>query len=199
MDPLLYFVILICFFVGWYYNKFHETVALACKLPGPKKLPILGNALDLANKSPPELLKLFEKFHKDSPKVTCFLIGPQPEILISNPEDAEAFLSSQKLIDKSDEYNFIGEWMGTGLLISTGQKWFQRRKIITPAFHFKILDQFVEIFDKHSSSFVKILGASKNQTIDIFQPVTYFALDVICGKLFCSKKKNFHLICVFFS
>lgn len=73
-----------------------------------------------------------------------FQIGPQVQVLITDPKDAEVILGSQKLIDKSDEYDFIAQWLGTGLLISTGQKWFTRRKAITPTFHFKILEQFVE-------------------------------------------------------
>jgi cytochrome P450 family 4 len=154
------------------------------KLPGPPKLPLLGNALMLVGKSPPEILKVFEKIHAEYPRFAALQLGLTPEILITDPKDAEVILGSQKLIDKSDEYDFIAEWLATGLLISSGKKWFQRRKVITPAFHFKILDQFVEIFDKHSVTFVKNLGKYKGQNLDVFQPITLCALDIICGKTF---------------
>ena len=73
-------------------------------------------------------------------------------------------------------------WLAEGLLISKGRKWFQRRKVITPTFHFKILEQFVEVFDRQSNTFVKILQkkAENGQTFDIFPLVTLCALDVIC-------------------
>jgi cytochrome P450 family 4 len=78
----------------------------------------------------------------------------------------------------------IKPWLGDGLLTSKTAKWFARRKIITPAFHFKILDQFYEIFDRQSSTLVKILDqySNKGESFDIFPHVTHCALDVICGR-----------------
>lgn len=87
-----------------------------------------------------------------------------------------------KLISKSNEYNYIMPWLGTGLLTSTGQKWLSRRKIITPAFHFKILEDFVEVFDKQSSILAKKLKKNEGRgEFDIFPLTALCALDVICG------------------
>lgn len=55
-------------------------------------------------------------------------------------------LSSTRHTDKSMFYHFLEPFMGQGLLISGGSKWFQRRKILTPAFHFNILQQFSKMF-----------------------------------------------------
>ena len=87
------------------------------------------------------------------------------------------------MITKSDEYDFIKPWLGTGLLTSTGKKWSNRRKIITPTFHFKILEQFVEIFDEQSDTFVKKLAHFKDQeAFNIFPLTALCALDIICSK-----------------
>jgi len=92
-------------------------------------------------------------------------------------------MSSQKLIDKSSEYSFLSKWLGDGLLLSSGKKWSARRKVITPTFHFKILEQFVETFDKQSDIFVQKLAKHKSgDKFDIYPYVTLCALDVICGK-----------------
>lgn len=183
MELLSIFVALTVVFFAWFYKKNYRRLVLASKLPGPPAWPIVGNALMFLGKSPPEMLKQFELLTKLYGTTARILIGPQVQVLLGNPKDVEAILGSQKLIDKSDEYNFLVEWLGTGLLISSGQKWFSRRKAITPTFHFKILEQFVEVFDKHSAIFVQNLAKFKGHPIDVFPQITLCALDVICGGL----------------
>lgn len=97
---------------------------------------------------------------------------------------AEGILSSQKILDKSEDYDLMKAWLGTGLLISTGKKWHQRRKIITPSFHFQILERFVEVMDDHGKVMVEKLRKLDGQEVDMFPLVNLYALDVICGKFF---------------
>lgn len=182
MEFLTFFVAAFVALAIWWYKNHYEQYSLAQKLPGPPAYPIIGNALMFLGNSPSQLIKVLEVLHKKYGSTVRIMIGPQIQVLMTDPKDVEVVLGSQKLIDKSDEYDFIAEWLGTGLLISTGQKWFTRRKAITPTFHFKILEQFVEIFDKHSAIFVKNLAKSKGQSVDIFPHVTLCALDIISGK-----------------
>lgn len=80
--------------------------------------------------------------------------------------------------------SFHVESNGTFLvdLFFLGKKWFARRKAITPTFHFKILEQFVDIFDKQSFIFAEVLAKNKaTDPVDIYPLVTLAALDVICG------------------
>lgn len=88
------------------------------------------------------------------------------------------------MIKKSALYDFLNGWLGEGLLLSYGRKWHARRKIITPTFHFKILDQFVEIFDQQSAIMVeKLYEKADGQTaVNIFPIVCLAALDIIAGK-----------------
>lgn len=101
----------------------------------------------------------------------------------ADPKDFEAILSSPEHIAKNDVYDILLEWLGDGLLISKGKKWHSRRKIITPTFHFKILEEFVEIFDQQSSIMVdKLLSKADGKTaVDIFPVVCLTALDIIAG------------------
>lgn len=101
-------------------------------------------------------------------------------IVSTNPRYFEIVLSSQRNLTKNNMYEFLVEWLGTGLLISTGQKWHSRRKIITPTFHFKILQQFVDVFNHQNRIFIdKIKGRKGEEAFDVYSDVTLMSLDII--------------------
>lgn len=105
------------------------------------------------------------------------------EVGLSNYKYVEKILTSTKFITKSSLYDFLGNVLGDGLLFSTNQKWFERRRIITPTFHFKILGQFFEIFQKQSQSLCKELeNLSDGRIFDITPYINMTVLKSLCGK-----------------
>ncbi len=63
-----------------------------------------------------------------------------------------------------------------------------RRKMLTPTFHFKILEDFIDIFNKQSVVLVEKLKeahrdmlANNRDRINIFPYVARCTLDIICG------------------
>lgn len=190
-------ITLLCIIFGALLHKQSRFYKIADNLPGPKIYPILGNGLVFINKTPPQILEIMTENVKKYGKFVRLLLGNQINILVTDPKIIETVLSSQKLIDKSYEYTFLQKWLGDGLLLSTGKKWFARRKAITPTFHFKILEEFIEVFDRESNTFVKNLSKFKqSESFDVYPYVTLCTLDAICGKIVCSKFK-FNFIFIF--
>lgn len=88
---------------------------------------------------------------------------------------------------------------------STGDKWKKNRKMLTPTFHFKILEDFLPIMNENTKIFIGLLeekieqkkeieridqgeGERNNLTEensviieDISVPILLCALDIICG------------------
>jgi hypothetical protein len=63
--------------------------------------------------------------------------------------------------------------------------------MITPAFHFKILDIFVEVFSEKSEILVcKLRKEVGSQGFDVCPYITKVALDIICGE----RMRHFHYI-----
>lgn len=75
-------------------------------------------------------------------------------------------------------------WIGTGILTSEGKKWHQRRKILTPAFHFTILKRFVEIFNEHGVKLITHLKEeSQNPKSNVVSLMYQCTLNIICGNI----------------
>lgn len=111
-------------------------------------------------------------------------MGPiDPFLVFASPESIEYVLASTKHSEKSSDYEFFHRWLGTGLLTSNGSKWKKHRRIITPAFHFKVLEDFVDVFNGTGN--VLIENLRKQIGKDSFNIVPFFSLftlDAICGE-----------------
>lgn len=177
------FVIVTIFFKDL--KHFLRVCYLARQFPGPKPWPLLGNANLFLGAKPENVFKIVCDIMNDYGKTVKFWLGLEFSIFMLDIKDVEHVLGTNNLLVKSIEYNFLNNWLCEGLLISKPAKWYKRRKILTPAFHFKILEQFVEVFDHNSCIIVNNLRkATENKSglISMDHWVNLVTLDVICGK-----------------
>lgn len=121
---------------------------------------------------------------------------------------------SQKLISKATEYSYLSPWLGNCMFLTTGKqpplthsqmklvdenhksclyrnfrmtgvRWKNRRRLLTPAFHFQILNSFMDVFNDKSLECARLLENTIEEhggnEFDVFPHMTQCALDIICG------------------
>uniref|UniRef100_UPI003B66E70F uncharacterized LOC128724838 n=1 Tax=Anopheles nili TaxID=185578 RepID=UPI003B66E70F len=154
----------------------------AKRYPGGRMIPVFGNLFELLFKNP---VQTFTYARENAARFRASYrqwIDGKVILNIIRIKEAEKILSSTQHTRKSILYKFLHPLMGDGLLCSKGLKWQQRRRILTPAFHFNILPKFLTIFQEESEKLVKQLGglADGVQEIVLQSIVTSFALHTIC-------------------
>nr|XP_023013820.1 cytochrome P450 4c3-like [Leptinotarsa decemlineata] len=141
--------------------------------------PLVGNALEFGGTE--VLLNDMSRLFKKHGKILFVDFVGKANIFTVDYDFIEFVLGTHYILDKSRDYRFIRNWLGTGLLTSDGPKWKGRRRIATPAFHFSILEQFVEIFEKNGNIMInKLKKEVDKDSIDIYPFITLCALDIIC-------------------
>ncbi|XP_028142015.1 cytochrome P450 4d8 [Diabrotica virgifera virgifera] len=148
-------------------------------IPEIPRLPLIGNALEL--KKTTEILGKFEDYLSKHNGLCTIELATYKFIVTSDPTFLEFLLGKTDILNKSDEYQFLGNWLGKGLLTAAAPKWKRSRKMLTPSFHFSILDVFVDTFDSNAAILVDLLDKETNKdSFDIFPYVKNCTMDVIC-------------------
>ncbi|KAJ8943363.1 hypothetical protein NQ318_002596 [Aromia moschata] len=174
--------ILLAVLVVYVVFKVSKNTELSRKLhwiPAIPRWPIIGNILEFGDNT--ETLYDMGRLVKNHGKLIKVYVFMQPNILTADYEFLEFLLGTQKVLNKSHDYNFLHKWLSTGLLTSDGFKWKKRRKMVTPAFHFSILEKFVDCFDSNGRILAKKLEDEvDNESVEIYHYINLYALDVIC-------------------
>ena len=117
-------------------------------------------------------------------RITRGWIGPfQVRIVLHHSDLVKKVLREPK---DDDMYSLLKPWLGEGLLISQGKKWFRNRRLLTPAFHCKILKPYVDVYN----SCLKIMlqkwttSANMKEPVKVFETVKLLSLDIIMRCVF---------------
>ncbi|XP_036143836.1 cytochrome P450 4C1 [Monomorium pharaonis] len=173
-------LIFIVYLVYHYYVQYGPKGQLINKIPGPSGYPIIGN-LFLVIGSREGLVDIVMSLSDEYYPIWKIRGFFESMITIRHPDDFEVILSSMRHIDKSRMYDIFHPWLGTGLLTSKGSKWQTRRKILTPTFHFNILQQFVEILIEEGEYMSRSLkNAEDIVTKNLVPFISKHTLNAIC-------------------
>ncbi|XP_036203024.1 cytochrome P450 4X1 [Myotis myotis] len=126
--------------------------------------------------------KIIEEFVKKYPCGFPAWIGPfEVFFQIYDPDYAKTFLS--RTDPKSQYlYRFLIPLFGEGLLSLNGIRWFQHRRLITPAFNFNILKSHTSVMAQSVNVMLdkweKICGTQES-VLEVFEDISLMSLDTL--------------------
>lgn len=174
--------------VKWFIKRAEWTL-LINTVPGVKSYPIIGTTYMFFGVRREDFFEVVQKEVQQHPYISRLWLGSNPEVTIRKAEYVEKVIGGSKNLEKSPGYNFLTPWLGEGLLLSKGAKWHKHRKIVTPTFHYGILESFCEIFSDKSKTLVDKLEkyCGTGDTFDIYKYITRVTLDIICASAMGTK------------
>nr|QST15014.1 CYP4AP1 protein [Diaphanosoma celebensis] len=168
----------------WLWFKCSSRCQLVNECPGPRPIPLLGNALEMLGGCDVLLRKIHVEWASKYGKIFRLFIGSKIYVVVSSPELVESIVNHPDLLGKGSDYDLLHSWLGFGLLTTSGTKWKSRRRLLTPAFHFHIMEDFFDTFNEHSSILCdkidKLCTTNGNTEINVDKFTSLCTLDIIC-------------------
>ncbi|XP_072457297.1 cytochrome P450 4F2-like [Notamacropus eugenii] len=130
-----------------------------------------------------EGIKNIKKFVTTFKNIFLLWGGPTRSVLfICHPDYIKPVTSASAYIAPKDKtfYGFFEPWLGDGLLLSKGEKWYSHRRLLTPAFHFDILKPYIKTFNKSTDIMHmkwKCLCVGDSIRLNVFDHISLMTLD----------------------
>ncbi|XP_017871239.1 PREDICTED: cytochrome P450 4ae1 [Drosophila arizonae] len=164
----------------WRHRQLLQHVA-----PNVSRIPVIGGVWQMRSFQPDNLHEKFAEYVARYGRSFVATTFGRMVLVTADPKHVDALLLSKQHLRKSVVYGALGGWLGNGLLLSRGEHWHAMRKVITPSFHFSILEQYVKIFDSQCNVLVgklkplAALGSESPQAFNIYPYMCLTALDII--------------------
>ncbi|XP_028822324.1 cytochrome P450 4F3 isoform X2 [Denticeps clupeoides] len=128
-------------------------------------------------------------------------------VRLFHPDYNKPLLLASASITVKDElfYGLMRPWLGQGLLLSNGERWSRHRRLLTPAFHFDILKNYVVVFN-HSTDIMhakwRRLVAAGQKRLDMFDQISLMTLDSLLKCTFsydsqCQEKSSEYITAIY--
>ncbi|XP_022081327.1 cytochrome P450 4X1-like [Acanthaster planci] len=137
------------------------------------------------------------KFHRELtaqyPRGFYFFMGPTRGVLTANhPDIMKPILKSgdpKPLQQGQPSYRFVLPWLGEGLLLAKGSKWFRNRRLLTPAFHFDVLRPYMGVFNEAVDILLAKMDnfAESRESFEVSKNVSACTLDILLRCAFSQK------------
>ncbi|KAK3104941.1 hypothetical protein FSP39_013651 [Pinctada imbricata] len=163
--------------------NYRSWAPLYDKLPGePSQHWFWGNLYQYPGPNEAGLKFQMERCDK-YPLFHRLWISFRPILIFHHPETVKVILRSTEPKPRSLGTVYIMgiPWLGEGLLIANHQKWARNRRLLTPAFHFDILQPYIKVKNKAADVLLEKLGdlSTKKTSFDLFHVIGLASLDII--------------------
>ena len=151
--------------------------------PGPKGLPLVGNALAFARDPRATIMAWTRQY---GPLVR-FQLGPMVVHIVADPEHVKRVLQTNSdNYHKAPRMSFLTDFLGQSLLTLEGPKWRQRRRLAQPAFHRERLAELADTMSAGARRLVERLEprADGGQAFDVHAEMMRLTLGVAGETLF---------------
>ncbi|XP_052902904.1 probable cytochrome P450 4d14 [Anopheles moucheti] len=161
-----------------------RAAALLKQLPHFRTLPsvpLLGSAHLFLHTTSDGVLRAIVDCHKRYGKnLVMQELCNEFKLLTSDPRVFEQVIQSKTIV-KSSFYRFLQSWIGISSVLTSGSHWTARRKVINPGFHLKMLQDFLgTMITQTDVLMLKLAPLAGGRDIDIYDPLRYCAMDIIC-------------------
>ena len=182
-------VVIVCFSALLYWLDVPASLYTYCRqLKISKRLDnsgvpthwLWGNAPDILAMGPEGRFRFWtQRVQITRTRISRLWVGPSIMIIgILHPKLIKKILPEPK---NMAIYRLLQPWIGDGLLVSGGKKWFRNRRLLTPAFHYEILRPYVQVtncclevmLDRWQKS------AERKEPVKTFDSISYLTLDVL--------------------
>ncbi|XP_045770498.1 cytochrome P450 4C1-like isoform X2 [Maniola jurtina] len=164
-------------------HKNRRMLNMAKQLPGPPALPIIGNAF-LFMVEPLEFVRVIKDLMTKYGGVFRAWLGPDLNIIVSNPDDVKILLTSNKTTVKGPQYKYMAHFLGGGILTGSGTPWRKHRKIAAPNYGKRAIKSYVNIFNSEVDLLIKkFMETPKGQQIDINKYIVQTTTYTVCQTL----------------
>nr|WET52716.1 cytochrome P450 [Phaedon brassicae] len=167
-------LVLLCFAVAIVRN--HNYLKAVPKPPGHW---ILGHLLEFGD--PTDFLKKASNCVSNYGGLMRICLPPSWTVVVITDRDVTRKIF-EETIDKSTDYDYFKPWLGTGLLTSKGNKWKQRRRLLSPCFgSLELMKGFISVFETLGVELIaKLQNEVGNTNLDLIPFMKRYTLDVLC-------------------
>ncbi len=157
-------------------------------LPGPKSFFGLKNLRDLSQEG---MLKFVNESWQKYGDIFEVQVGPKKLVLVIHPDYVHhVTITNAQNYDKLESYDGVRKYIiGDGLVTSTGDLWKRQRRLMSPFYTPRGVQEFADIFLRDTMSMTKRWDelAAKHAQIEMFDEMALITASIVLKAIFSTE------------